>query len=191
MSIWKDNLAFRQIPAPVPDASEPAAFDAPSEPEYAPSPAVAPVVRAETGLPRRESLIAADITIEGKIEGGGSVRIAGKFNGDVNVQGDLTIEAGAKLTGGVRADNVTIAGEMEGNVTEASRVDLLQTAVMIGDLNAGSLTVTAGARMRGHAEFGWDDGKGSKAGEHSNSGESAVGRSRVGQGKRPWKGGTQ
>src|ERR1022692_315492 len=32
MSIWKENLAFRQIPAPVPDASEPAAFDAPSEP---------------------------------------------------------------------------------------------------------------------------------------------------------------
>src|ERR1700694_3943619 len=175
MSIWKDNLAFRQIPAPVPETSEPARFDAPSEPELAPSPDVAPVARADSGLPRQESLMAADITIEGKIEGGASVRVAGKFNGDVNVQGDLTIEAGAKLTGGVRADNVTIAGEMEGNVTEASRVDLQQTAVMIGDLNAGSLTVTAGARMRGHAEFGWDDGKGSKAGEHSSSGESGAG----------------
>ena len=190
MSIWKDNLAFRQIPAPVPEASEPAAFDAPSEPEYAPSPDVAPVARADTGLPRQESLIAADITIEGKIEGGGSVRIAGKFNGDVNVQGDLTIEAGAKLTGGVRADQVTIAGELEGNVAEASRVDLLETGVMIGDLKAGSLTVTAGARMRGQAEFGWDDSEGSKADEHSSSGESAVGRGRVGQGKKHWKGGT-
>ena len=191
MSIWKENLTFRQIPAPVPETSEPARFEAPSAPEYAPSPDVAPVAHADTGLPHQESLIAADITIEGKIEGGGSVRIAGKFNGDVNVQGDLTIEAGAKLTGGVRANNVTIAGELEGNVAEASRVDLLQTAVMIGDLKAGSLTVTAGARMRGQAEFGWDDGEGSKAGgERSNSGESAVGRSRVGQGKRPWKGGT-
>ena len=175
MSIWKENLAFRQIPAPVPDASEPAVFDAPSQPEYAPNPDVAPVARADTGLPHQESLIAADITIEGKIEGGGSVRIAGKFNGDVNVQGDLTIEAGAKLTGGVRADQVTIAGELEGNVAEASRVDLLQTGVMIGDLKAGSLTVTAGARMRGQADFGWDDGKGSKAGKHSNGGESGAG----------------
>ena len=171
MSIWKDNLAFRQIPAPVPETSEPAQFDAASEPEFAPSPDVAPVARANTGLPHQESLIAADITIEGKIEGGGSVRIAGKFNGDVNVQGDLTIEAGAKLTGGVRADNVTIAGELEGNVAEASRVDLLQTGVMIGDLKAGSLTVTAGARMRGQADFG----KGSKSGKHSNGGESGAG----------------
>src|ERR1700680_4730816 len=135
MSIWKDNLAFRQIPAPTPEASEPARFDAPSEPELAPSPDVAPVARADIGLPHQESLIAADITIEGKIEGGGSVRIAGKFNGDV--QGDLTIEAGAKLTGGVRAAQVTIAGELEGSVAEASRVDLLQTGVIIGDLEAG------------------------------------------------------
>jgi cytoskeletal protein CcmA (bactofilin family) len=175
MSIWKDNLAFRQIPAPVPETGEPTRFDAPSELELAPSPDLAPVARADSGLPHQESLIAADITIEGKIEGGGSVRIAGKFNGDVNVQGDLTIEAGAKLNGGVRAANVTIAGELEGNVAEASRVDLLQTGVMIGDLKAGSLTVTAGARMRGQAEFGWDDGKGSKAGKRSNGGESGAG----------------
>ena len=175
MSIWKDNLAFRQIPTPIPETNEPARFDDASEPELAPSLDIAPVARADTGLPHQESLIAADITIEGKIEGGGSVRIAGKFNGDVNVQGDLTIEAGAKLTGGVRADNITIAGELEGNVVEASRVDLLQTAVMIGDLKAGSLTVTAGARMRGQAEFGWDNGKGSKAGKRGNGGENGSG----------------
>src|ERR1700687_1341684 len=108
MSIWKENLAFRQIPAPVPETSEPARFDAPSAPELAPSPDVAPVAHADTRLPHQESLIAADITIEGKIEGGGSVRIAGKVNGDVNVKGDLNIEDGVTLTGGVRAAHDTI-----------------------------------------------------------------------------------
>ncbi len=112
-------------------------------------------------------MIAADIVIEGKIEGGGSVRIAGKFKGAASVKGDLTIEAGAKLTGGVRAGTVTIAGELEGNVEDASRVDLLQTGVLIGDLKAGSLTVAAGARMRGQAEFGWDNDSVPKAGKHS------------------------
>jgi len=167
MSIWKDNTLPRQPSTPAPEASEPTRYDAPPKPELVPSYAAVPVARADTGLPRKESLIAADLTIEGKVEGSGSVRIAGQFKGDVNVQGDLTIEAGAKLTGGVRADKVTIAGELEGNVEEASRVDLLQTGVVIGDLKAGSLTVATGARMRGQAEFGWDDGKGSKAGKHS------------------------
>jgi cytoskeletal protein CcmA (bactofilin family) len=167
MSIWKDNTATRPAPAPVPEAKEPAPTYAPLKPAFTPSPAVAPVGAAPS---RRESLIADDITIEGKIEGGGSVRIAGKFKGDVSVQGDLAIEAGAKLTGGVRADKVTIAGELEGDVVEASRVDLLETAVLIGDVKTRSLTVAAGARMRGQAEFGWDDSKGAKAGKGNGHG---------------------
>ena len=166
MSMWKEATTARLTPTPAPEAREPSKFDTPSKPELVSSPAPAPVARADPGLPRKESLIAADITIEGKIEGGGSVRVAGKFKGDVNVQGDLTIESGAKLTGGVRADKVTIAGELEGNVEEASHVDLLQTGVVIGDLKAGSVTVATGARMRGQAEFGWDD-DGSKAGKYS------------------------
>ena len=164
MSLWKDNTA-RQTPALAPETKEPTRFDAPSKPELAPSPAAAPIARVDKGLPRKETVIATDITIEGKIEGGGSVRIAGKFKGNVGVQGDLTIETGAKLTGSVRADNVTIAGELEGNVEEASHIDLSPTGVVTGDLKAGSLTVAAGARMRGQVEFGWDDGKGSKTGK--------------------------
>ena len=168
MSLWKDNTAPRQTPAPAPEPREPARFDAPPKPELVSAPAVAPAARADTGLPRKESLIAADITIEGKIEGGGSVRIAGKFKGDVTVQGDLTIEVGAKLTGSVRADKVMIAGELEGNVVQASRVDLLRTGVVSGELKAGSLTVEAGARMRGQAEFGWDDDKSPKEAKYTN-----------------------
>src|SRR5881397_3892256 len=127
MTIWKDNTISRQTPTPAPEPREPARFDTPSKSELAPVPAAAPVARADTGQPRKESLIAADITIEGKIEGGGSVRIAGKFKGNVSVQGDLTIEAGAKLTGSVRADKVVISGELEGNVEQSSHVDLLQS----------------------------------------------------------------
>jgi cytoskeletal protein CcmA (bactofilin family) len=104
-----------------------------------------------------ESIIGADLTIEGKIDGSGHIRIAGRFKGDVSVEGNLTIESGAKLAGGVRANAVTIAGELEGNVLDAARVELLATGVLIGDLKADSLTVAAGSRMRGRVEFGWTD----------------------------------
>ena len=102
-------------------------------------------------------MLAAGLTIEGKIEGQGNVRVAGNFKGDVHVQGNLTIEQGAKITGSVRANTVIIGGELEGNIDAATRVELLQTGVLNGDLKAGSLTVAAGSRMRGRAEFGWDD----------------------------------
>jgi cytoskeletal protein CcmA (bactofilin family) len=104
----------------------------------------------------KESLIAEELTIEGKIEGTGHVRIAGRFKGDVHVKGNLAIEAGATLTGGVRANTVTIGGQVDGNIDGATRVELLETAVLNGDLSADSLTVAAGSRMRGKVEFGWD-----------------------------------
>lgn len=117
----------------------------------------APVERSDG----KESLIASDLTIEGKIEGAGHIRIAGRFKGDVHVQGDLTIEVGAKLNGGVRARKVVIAGELEGNIEAAQRVELLSSGVMVGDLKAETLTVAAGSRMKGQIDFG-GDGKAAK-----------------------------
>ncbi len=104
-----------------------------------------------------ESVIAADLAIEGKIEGSGHVRLVGKFKGDVHVEGNLTIEENAKLTGSVRASTVVIAGELEGNIDAASSVDLRTTGVLNGDLKANLLTVAAGSRMRGAADFGWGE----------------------------------
>ena len=155
MAIWKEQVAPKKEPAPlVPEPLARPTIDPPIE-----SPSSFDLQRrtmpkmAET----KESLIASDISIEGKIEGSGHVRIAGKFKGDVHVQGNLTIETGAKLIGGVKANAVVIAGEVEGNVDDAARVELLESGVLIGDLKAGSLTVAAGSRMRGRVEFGWDD----------------------------------
>jgi cytoskeletal protein CcmA (bactofilin family) len=111
----------------------------------------------------RESVIAAELTIEGKIEGAGHVRIAGTFKGDVHVQGNLTIESGARVTGQVRANVVVVGGELHGNIEGASRVELLETGVIAGDVKAGSLAVAAGSRMRGQVEFGWDDKAATKA----------------------------
>jgi cytoskeletal protein CcmA (bactofilin family) len=151
MAIWKESLPAKQDPAP--SSPEPVrAIDRaePAKPQGAP--ASRPGATASM-----ESVIAAALTIEGKIEGSGHVRLVGKFKGDVHVDGDLTIEPGAKVTGSVRAGTVVIGGELEGNVESATTVKLLESGVLNGDLKAGSLTVASGSRMRGQADFGWDE----------------------------------
>ncbi|MDX1623375.1 MAG: polymer-forming cytoskeletal protein [Gemmatimonadota bacterium] len=104
-----------------------------------------------------ESVIAGDLTIEGKIEGAGHVRLIGTFKGDVQVEGDLTIEPGAKVSGGVRAEKVVVGGELEGNIDAATSVRLLESGVVNGDVKADSVSVAAGSRMRGQVEFGWKE----------------------------------
>ena len=166
MSMWKDQSnAKKDAPLPpVPDAPH----EAPAAAQFTPT-VTAPVMSSGT-RDAKESLISADLTIEGKIEGAGHVRIAGKFKGDVNVQGDLTIERGAKVNGSVKAKKITIAGELEGNIDAATQVDLLASGALIGDVKAGTLTVAAGSRMRGQADFGWDDAKATRSNSGHDSG---------------------
>lgn len=152
MAIWKDPSPATKEPAPAP--RDPATRKDDAVAGGLASPAVSGREKKREPM---ESVIGADLTIEGKIEGAGHVRLVGKFNGDVHVEGDLTIEPGAKVTGSVRASTVTIGGELEGNIVAASSVELLKTGVLNGDLKAGFLTVAAGSRMRGQADFGWED----------------------------------
>lgn len=159
MAIFNQPSASkRDIPAPVePPKSVETALKREPDPsnEYnfasaAQNARPAAVERSEA----KESVIASDLSIEGKIEGAGHIRIAGRFKGDVHVQGDLTIEVGARVNGAVRARKVVIAGELEGNIESAHRVELLASGVMIGDLKAETLIVAAGSRMKGQVEFG-------------------------------------
>ena len=106
-----------------------------------------------------ESLVAKGLTIEGKIEGAGDVRIAGRFKGTINVKGEFRIEPGATIEGEVSADTVLVGGEVNGKIVAASRVEFKESGSLIGDLKAGSLTVAAGSKMRGNVEFGWKEGE--------------------------------
>lgn len=152
MAIWKDIVTKDAEPS---EAPTPATAVRP-RPEVVPT-AVSQGATAASRKELKESVLAAGLTFEGKIEGSGHVRISGRFKGDVHVDGMLTIEAGAHLAGSVRAASVIVAGEIEGNIESAHKVELHQTGVVNGDVNAGSLSVAGGARMRGRAEFGWSE----------------------------------
>lgn len=153
MAIFKEQNVQRKDPSLMPAETQPKKEN---ETFSNPLPSYEPATRPRT-REGKETVIAAGLTIDGKIEGAGHVRMAGRFKGDVNVDGDLTIEPGAKITGSVRADTVTIAGDLDGNIEGASRVELLASGVLNGDLKAGSLTVASGSRMRGNVSFGWDE----------------------------------
>lgn len=94
MSMWRDQGPNKKdgVPAaPEVPAADGRLFTAEASPAP-PVPAAAPPSAAPAAAtPQRhseakESLIAADISIEGKIEGAGHVRLAGRFKGDVNVR---------------------------------------------------------------------------------------------------------
>jgi len=152
----KDEPVAKLEPKPEPRV------ESPREPVAPPAPA--PARRVEEPVmsaiqPKGESLVAKGLTIEGKIEGSGDVRIAGRFKGTINVKGEFRIEPGATIEGEVSAETVLVGGEVNGKIVAASRVEFKESGSLIGDLKAGSLTVAAGSKMRGNVEFGWKEGE--------------------------------
>ncbi|MGH7929775.1 MAG: bactofilin family protein, partial [Candidatus Binatia bacterium] len=143
MAIWNQPVQEEHKESP--------RMEPPNTPHIAPAPApsAAPMAKESAAKDRRESVFGPGVTIEGKIEGDADLRISGKFKGDIQIKGDLTIEKGAHLTAKVNAATVILAGEVEGNIVASSQVRLLETGQLVGDLKATTLTVAAGSRMRG------------------------------------------
>ena len=156
---------FNQQPAAKKDAATRFTPDAAAVPRSAQPAAVGAGPSAPSAAPRRrapqakESLIASDLTIEGKIEGTGHVRIAGRFKGDVNVAG-RPHDRGRRQAHRRRARQARrrSRGELEGNIDgAAARRTAREAACSSATSRPASLTVAAGSRMRGQADFGWDD----------------------------------
>src|ERR1700734_1677819 len=160
MALWNEKPTPATPGSVVPPPAPPPERNLPERATNDPALAVSPRrPTPKTSSEGGESVIAANLNIEGKIEGSGNVRMAGRFKGDVRIDGNFSIEAGAHLTGQVLAAIVVVGGELQGNIENAKRVDVQEGGVIVGDVKAGSITVAAGSGMRGHVEFGWEDEK--------------------------------
>src|SRR5260370_24939680 len=104
MDFWKENPPPVPAGSSVPSSALPAERSPPERIVNDPGLAVSPRrPTPKTAVEGGESVIAANLTIEGKIEGSGNVRMAGRFKGDVRIDGNFTIDSGAHLTGQVLA----------------------------------------------------------------------------------------
>lgn len=125
-------------PAPMPVAAP--AYTATFEP-----PRMALPDLTSTGQAGGASLVAKDAVWEGKLVCSGNVRIEGTLRGEVETDGTLFVAAEAQVDGAVRARNVTLAGEIKGDVTCGERLEILPGGAARGDVNTGALVVHEGA----------------------------------------------
>ena len=104
------------------------------------------------------SVIASDVKITGNISSGNDVQINGLVEGDVQC-GHLAIGDGGKVVGKINAEAVTLAGAVEGPIS-ATKVELLATAQVTGDVSYQELRIELGAKISG--KLNWAQEKGLK-----------------------------
>jgi len=78
-----------------------------------------------------------------------NLRINGKFEGNLDTRGNLTIGPTAVINADIMGDNIIIGGRVRGKVTAKERLTLLPQAVVEGHIYPAKLNVAEGAVFQG------------------------------------------
>ncbi len=88
--------------------------------------------------------------LQGRLEIQGDLRIAGNVEGDLKASGDVTVDSGANIQAAIEGANVSVRGQVTGNVTAKRRLTLGGSGRLNGDVKVGRLTVEDGATLNGN-----------------------------------------
>lgn len=102
--------------------------------------------------PRRdcECYIAQGTTVEGKITGGTSVGIDGLVKGELNISSKVIIGQTGEIKGNIKADDIIIAGKVNGNIEARNILEVQPTGQIFGDINANRLVIADGVLFEGN-----------------------------------------
>jgi cytoskeletal protein CcmA (bactofilin family) len=90
--------------------------------------------------------------VRGRISGRGDLRVEGVVEGDLAIDGELTVADGAQVTADVEAGSVAIEGVVEGDVQASDAIAIRAGARVVGTLRAGRLSIEEGAAYAGRIE---------------------------------------
>ena len=96
--------------------------------------------------------------LQGRLDIQGDLRIAGNVEGDLKASGDIAIEPGATIQAAIEGANVSVRGQVTGNVTARRRLTLGGSGHLQGDVRVGRLTVEDGATLNGNVTMGGEKG---------------------------------
>jgi cytoskeletal protein CcmA (bactofilin family) len=96
------------------------------------------------------STIGEGSVFEGKFYISGSLRIDGKFEGEIKTDEELVVGETGKVKTDIVAKSVVIAGTVIGNISARNEVRLLETGKILGDINAPSVILQKGVVVSGN-----------------------------------------
>jgi cytoskeletal protein CcmA (bactofilin family) len=88
--------------------------------------------------------------LQGRLEIQGDLKVAGTVEGDLKASGDVTVDSTATVQAAIEGANVSVRGQVTGNVTAKRRLTLAGTGRLNGDVKVGRLTVEDGATLNGN-----------------------------------------
>jgi len=96
---------------------------------------------------------------EGKLSFRDTVRIDGRFHGEITSENTLIVGESGEIDAEIRSKTVVVSGTVHGNVIAEAKVVLHKSARVEGDIQTPSIVVEEGAMITGKISMGAPNSK--------------------------------
>jgi cytoskeletal protein CcmA (bactofilin family) len=103
----------------------------------------------QSGEPAR---IGGGTRVRGRISGEGDLTVDGSVEGNIRLSGDLTISDEGTATSDVEAHNVSVGGNLEGDVEASGNVRFGAGSRVRGNVRGAAIVIDDGARFAGRVD---------------------------------------
>lgn len=98
-------------------------------------------------------MLGKTVRIRGEITAEEDVFIDGQVDGKIELTKNLTIGRNAEVQADVQALNIAISGKFQGTVLAAGRVEIDESATVVGNVTTNRVSIADGAFFKGSIEM--------------------------------------
>jgi cytoskeletal protein CcmA (bactofilin family) len=109
-------------------------------------------------MPSNVTVIGRTTRIRGRVTGAVDLEVQGYVEGEIAVDGDVTVDAHGLVGASVRGRNLLVRGAVRGDLVGDESVLLEAGARVVGDVRAPRVAIAPGALVRGYVQTGDMDG---------------------------------
>lgn len=100
------------------------------------------------------TLLAKGVELKGEIKVDGTVRIDGRLEGEVHTKGEVIVGEDGVVKGTITTGSLISSGRIKAAVSATERVQLLKTAILIGEVHSPIMVMEEGAKFQGVSDMG-------------------------------------
>jgi len=111
--------------------------------------------RTDNGIdPENFTVLGKDVRFNGVVHFEGTVRMDCRFEGEIHTKGILTVGEHAVIKGTIYATTLISSGKIKGTITATEKVQLLKSAILVGDVHSPFFSMEEGAHIQGQVDMG-------------------------------------
>lgn len=107
-------------------------------------------------MKRRDEInafLGSNTEFQGKLSFAGTVRIDGRFEGEIYTEGTLIVGETAHIESNVHVNHIVISGEVRGNIVAAKRIEIHAPGKVFGNLESPVVVIDEGVIFEGNCRM--------------------------------------